>query len=516
MSFRNNHQRRLILTTILLLFVTACSPTASLVTPTPNIPQATASPVPTKRLASNTPSAIPSPSSTATPKNTATPTLEPRVKGLQPKAPWLIVSAQDGLWAANMDGSNLVSLMEKSYPGIDLDQAISPATHQIAVLTSDQDDSRSLALQIIFLPDGGLHKVTDLTTQDIEPDSNAIQAIVKEPSYAWSPDGKKLAFVGALDGPNADVYVYDMSNRKIQKVSQDDGQDFSPSWSPDGKSILYFEADTFGTGAEISIKGMWLAAADGSGSELLESSESAGEQMLGWRDAETAVLISREPDSGISQLRMYNIHSHDQTVLQEGAVFGAAVATGIKDDDGTILYSKDDGLYLLPPGSTESQKLTGDQVSPSDTSPSIRWQRDGLIFIVRFRGGKLSTFTTFTFDGSNGDSARQDAPFNPSNGTLDVSAFGLIWAWTVKNGGSGSAWISGPGLETVRILQKPAALPIWNLDNDLLFFSGHDLYRATFPLYTDAAPVASLSSDVLEAALLGFDEAFHNKYPSSP
>jgi hypothetical protein len=424
----------------------------------------------------------------------------------------LIISAQDGLWATNVDGSNLVSLLEKSYERIDLHQAISPASHQIAVLTGDSDDSRSLTLQIIFLPDGGLYKVTDLITEDTEPDANAIQAIIKEPSYAWSPDGKKLAFVGALDGPNADVYVFDVSNRKIQKVSQDDGQDFSPAWSLDGKSILYFEADTFGTGAEISVKGIWLAAADGTGSQLLDGSGSAGEQMLGWRDNETAVLISRESGSGTSRLRIYNIHSHDETVLQKGTVFGAAVATGTKDDDGTILYGKDDGLYMLSPGSTESQKLTGDQVSRSDTSPSIRWHSVGSMFIVRFRGGKLSTFTTFTYDGSN----RWDAPFNPSNGTLDVSAYGAIWAWTDKNGGGGSAWISGPGMGETRILQKPAASPNWTVDNNLLFFSGRDLYRATFPVYTDAAPVVSLSSDVLEAAWLGFDEAFHKRYPSAP
>lgn len=505
MSLKNNSQRPLILTMILFLFVTACGPTALQAAPSPNIPQVTDSLVSTRPLASNTPSAVPTATITPTPKHTATPTLEPRVKGLQPSSPWLIISAKDGLWAANMDGGNVVSLLEKSYESIDLNQAISPASHQIAVLTSDQDDPHSLALQIIFLPDGGLLKVTDLTSPATEPDAEALQAIVKKPSYAWSPDGKKLAFVGALDGPNADVYVYDMSSRKIQKVSQDDGQAFSPFWSPDGKSILYFETDTFGPGAVVPVKGIWLAAADGSGSELLESSESAGEQMLGRRDNETAVLVSRKPDSAVARLRTYNIHSHDQTVLQEGGVFGAAVATGIKQDSGTILYSKNDGLYLLRPGSTEPEKLTDEKVIRSDYSPSIRWQSVARLFIVHFKGGNLSTFTTFTFTDSDKDWDRQDAPFNPAKGTLDVSSFGLIWAWTNKNGTGGGAWISGPGIEIGRILEKPAAFPVWNPDNALLFFVGRDLYRATFPIYNDATPVASLGSDVLEAAWMGFD-----------
>lgn len=507
MSFKN------ILTAILFLFATACGPRALQATPAPNIPQATDSPVPTKSLATKTPSAVSTVTNTPTPKNTNTPTLEPRVQGLQPNPSWLIVSAQDGLWAANMDGSNLVFLTEKSYTQIDLRQAISPTTHQIALQTSDQGDPHSLALQIIFLPDGGLFKATDLISQDTEPDANVVRAILKEPSYAWSPDGKKLAFVGALDTPNADVYVYDMVGRKIQKVSQDGGQDFSPFWSPDGKSILYFEADTFGPGEKISVKGIWLAAADGSGSGLLDDSGSAGEQMLGWRDDETAVLISQESGSGMSRLRMYNIHSHDQTILQEGTVFGAAVATTNPDydSDGAIFYGKEDGLYLLSAGSTEPRKLTDERVSRSDSSPSIRWQSEwGGLFIVQFKGGNLSTFL---FNSSEDNWERQDAPFNPSNGTLDVHCFGLIWGWTKKDGQSGGAWISGPGVEIGQIVKGPAAFPVWNIDNDLLFFVGQDLYRSTFQQwYTDTATVASLSSDVLEVAWMGFDEALHEKY----
>ena len=508
MSFKSNYRTWLILTMSMFLFVTACGPTTLQGTSTPILPQVTDSPVPTRPLATKTPPAVPTVTTTPTPKNTNTPTLEPRIQGLQPNPAWLIISAKDGLWAANMDGSNPVFLLEKSYTRINLHQAISPATHQIAVQTSDQDDPHSLALQIIFLPDGGLFKVTDLTSQGTEPDVHALQAITKETSYAWSPDGKKLAFVGALDGPNADIYVYDMVSRTIQKVSRDEGQDFSPSWSPDGKSILYFETDSFGPGAEVPVKGIWLAASDGSGRELLESSESAGEQMLGWRDAETAVLVSRKPDSVVARLRMYNIHSHEQTVLQEGGVFGVVVATGLEQVAGTVLFSKSDGLYILPPGSPEPEKLSSEKVIRSDYSPSIRWQSEwGGIFIVHFKGGNLSTFRL------EDNWVREDAPFNPANGTLDVHFYGLIWGWTKKDGNSGGAWISGPGVNIGQIAEGPTAFPLWNIDNDLLFFVGRDLYRTTFQaFYTDTAPIASLSSDVLEVAWMGFDEALDKKY----
>jgi hypothetical protein len=454
---------------------------------------------------------MPSSSKTPVPTNTGTPTLEPRIEGLQSNPPWLIISAKDGLWVSSMNGAHVVSLLDKSYESVDLHQSISPATHQIAVLTSVQDDPHSLGLELVFLPDGGLLKVTDLTSPDTEPDAQALRAIRQAPSYAWSPDGSQLAFVGALDGANAGVYVFDLTRRTVQKISQDDGQDFSPSWSPDGKSILYFQGDFPGT--EPAVKGVWLATADGSKSEVLESSESAGEQLLGWRDHETAVLISKKPDSDVARLRLFNIHSHEQTVLQEGGVFGAAVATGNEAYTGTILYNKSDGLYLLRPESTEPQKLSEEQVNRSDYSPSISWQAEGVIFVVRFRGGNLSSFVPFSVGSSDNNIYREDAPLNPLKGLSDVSSFGLIWGWTNNNGTNGSVWVTGPGIGTLPILKKAASFPVWNLDNDLLFFAGRDLYRSPFKgNYSDTAVVASLDSDVLDVAWMGFEEAFDKKY----
>ena len=67
-----------------------------------------------------------------------------------------------------------------------------------------------------------LQKITDLTTAQTEPAPDAspgtdaleaMRAISEQPSYRWSPDGTKLAFIGAMDGPSADVYLYDLNAR---------------------------------------------------------------------------------------------------------------------------------------------------------------------------------------------------------------------------------------------------------------------------------------------------------------
>lgn len=506
----NIHLKRISLVSILAFIILACmcGPGTLLATQTPTvmIPEvATSSPVPTESIPTEMP----------TVEDIITPTEDSPAMSLQPEVPWLIISTTDSLWAANMDGSNPVQLVQKSYMEIDLQKAISSPAHKIAVLASGEDYYHNLTLQVISLPDMKVIKRIDLTTSDTEPGADsspgdssleAMRAIAEQQSYAWSPDGKKLAFTAALDKPEADIYVYDLDSQDIQKVSQDDGQDFSPSWSPDGKSILYFEAESFGTGAGLAMKGIWAAAANGSDSKLLETSNSGGAQIHGWRDAETAVLTGWDAMNGSNMLRLFNIRTKKQTILNQGPVSGVAVATGSSTNSNSILYSGNDGLFVLPPGTTQPQKLTGEKAVSYGYPIAIRWQEEGQIFIVHFDGGNLSTFLA---DGSQ----RQDAPFNPSTGTLDVSSFGLIWGWTDKGSENEGAWISGPGLTTTQILNGPAAHPIWNIDNDLLFFVGQDLYRATFnSFYTDPAPIASLTGDVLDTAWVGFSEALDLKY----
>lgn len=508
---KNTRHKKVILGVTLAILVTACmcSPASLLAvrTPSPEISSPEAADTPPIMSPTDT---EPSPDEEADQAS-----VEPAFEGLQPDVPWLIVSTEDGLWAANMDGSSLVKLADKTYYEINLQRAVSSPAHKIAVLTSAEDYYHQLALQVISLPSGEIIKTIDLTTVDTEQEADsvpgdpireAMRAVAEQSSFAWSPDGTKLAFTAALDNPNADIYVYELESQSIIKVSEDDGQDYWPSWTPDGKSILYFEAEGFGTGAGYAMSGIWLAEADGSGVKKLSTPTSSGEQLIGWRDHETAVLTSWSPVYGTCNLRLYNIRTQKQTILVEGAVMGAAVATGIEADAGSILFGSEDGLFVLPPGAASPQKLSVEQVSSYGYPAAIRWQEEGRVFIVHFDDGVISTFMA---DGTE----RTDPPFNSSSGSLDVSSFGLIWGWTNSGGENEGAWTSYPQIEGMQIFSGPATHPNWNIDNDLLFFVGHDLYRATFDqYYSDPAPVASLTGNVIDTAWLGFSEALDNKY----
>ena len=55
---------------------------------------------------------------------------------------------------------------------------------------------------------------------------------------AWSPDGSRLALTLSKDG-SPDIYVLDLSSRALTKLSKSMAIDTEPNWSPDGSSVVF-------------------------------------------------------------------------------------------------------------------------------------------------------------------------------------------------------------------------------------------------------------------------------------
>ena len=454
------------------------------------------------------PSPIPPAFSTITtsptlPIKTVLPVVEPtptNPSNLAVGGPWLLIETDQGLWAANADGSGLTQLTDVDYWDLQLQKAVQPGGNQVVFLSPATYDFHKMTLNLISLPDGNITKITDLTSPETEAyaemapgdASEAMRAVRDQHNYAWSPDGTRLAFVGLMDGPTAEIYLYDTLSGEIQRVSTDDAQNYWPSWSPDGNSLLYFGTSAFGTGAGFDTSGFWSARGDGTNATMLYMPKSGSEKLVGWLDPRTAVLNTWTAISGNEKLRLFDITSANTIMLSEDPILSAE-ADPVR---GMAVYAKSSGLHLLTAKDRTPVLVSQDEVkriAPLDPGETF--------FSVYFKNGSLATFGTSEMD-------HLVSPIEAASDKLDVAMYAWIWGWTSEDESEPGVWITGPGVEIGRIFNNAARLPIWDEDNNLFFLArdegnGYDLYRTTFDTYyRDLAAVGFIPAYVLAVTWL--------------
>jgi len=78
-----------------------------------------------------------------------------------------------------------------------------------------------------------------LQVSDIDGKRAGIRLESQEPilSPAWSPDGKKLAYVSFETGKPV-IFVHELASGKRTKVADFPGLNSAPAWSPDGRALM--------------------------------------------------------------------------------------------------------------------------------------------------------------------------------------------------------------------------------------------------------------------------------------
>ncbi len=120
------------------------------------------------------------------------------------------------------DGKVLARLTNSS--SIDTSASVSPGGNQIAFVSDRQGTPQ------IFLMSGSGGAARRLTFQ-----GNYNQT----PRFCQRKDTPIIAFTGRDERYVFDIFVYDLRTGKIDRVTQGQGSNFDPSWSPDCRLVVY-------------------------------------------------------------------------------------------------------------------------------------------------------------------------------------------------------------------------------------------------------------------------------------
>lgn len=409
--------------------------------------------------------------------------------GLNPTGPYILYTGAAGTWLSNPDGSFLTRLADLGLEegGLDFSRLISPQGDRLALIVSND---KGIDLMEVRIPGGETKTIAhliDITRAEFNSDPRSEKAIAahvidSNDNLAWQPgEGRFLAFVGALNGPTSDLYVYDTQSGKIIQLSDGPLQALSPSWSPDGKYILYTEDDGQSTSdSEVvspdeHVDGVWAVRVADRETITQPTPKGIAFLLLGWQDDRHYITYESNYGTG-KRCSFENLRSVDVVSAETVPITDLEIKDYIaySPENGAILFtgtpacegSAGKGTFLLLPGQTQPAKLLEEEAS------EVLWMPESRVFFVYPQG-------LFSPDGKT----RYDPPV-PGNSFQPALSQKGYQAWEVILNGQSYLEIKAPEANWQQIaVEGPVDQMLWDPASGemLLMIISGKLYAAAYP-----------------------------------
>ncbi len=166
--------------------------------------------------------------------------------------------------------------------------------------------------------------------------TSILQVSVITGQSADSPQNGKIVFVSDRDG-NAEIYTMLEDGSNVQRLTYDDGRDFSPAWSPNGERIA-FSSDRNSFMSDIYVM-------DESGLSLfnLTNNPDSNDTNPAWSPNGTQIVFSRSIQ-GISEIFIINTDGSGLTKIVDSTIRSRNMMPTWSPDGTRIMFTSADDV----------------------------------------------------------------------------------------------------------------------------------------------------------------------------
>ncbi|MGB7552544.1 MAG: Tol-Pal system beta propeller repeat protein TolB [Chromatiaceae bacterium] len=245
---------------------------------------------------------------------------------------WGVEGQRVTLRVADADGHNPQTIVSSKEPL--MSPAWSPDGRRLAYVSFE---NRQTAVFVQELTTGRRERVASF------PGINS--------SPAWSPDGNRLALTLSRDG-NPEIYILDLNSRAMTRLTNSPGIDTEPAWSPDGGEIYF----TSGRGGDPQIYRM--PAQGGEATRVTFERDYNGRSSLS-PDGRSLVLVTRV--NGQFRVALMDLATRSTRLLSRG---GLDESPSFAPNGSMVIYAtQNNGRGVLSVVSTDGkvgQRLSQD------------------------------------------------------------------------------------------------------------------------------------------------------------